>query len=93
MIAPFPSLSRRPDFVMSQLLPNATIKGNRKKRAVRRKRAEMITSFKIARPLLKQVRELAKKMDRTPSWIYREAVQSWVTFHAAKQKHEGADAN
>jgi predicted DNA-binding protein len=73
---------------MNQLLPKTTVKGLRKKRAIRRRRQEIITSVKITRTLYKQIQELAKRMDRTQSWIMREAVTSYVTFHSAKVKHE-----
>lgn len=76
---------------MNQLLPKTTVKGLRKKRAIRRRRQEIITSVKISRVLYGQIQELAKRMDRTQSWIMREAVTSWVTFHAAKKNVENND--
>jgi hypothetical protein len=77
---------------MNRLLTKATVEELRKKRALgRRRRQEIITSFKISRLLYRDVQILAKKMDRTQSWVYREAVQSWVTYHMARQKHEMDD--
>jgi hypothetical protein len=76
---------------MSRLLSKTTVKGLRKKRAMRRRRQEIITSFKMTRAMNKDVQFLAKKMDRTQSWILREAVQSWLTFHMARQQVEVSD--
>jgi Ribbon-helix-helix protein, copG family len=73
---------------MSRLLMQKTVKANREKRAVRRRRQEIITSVKISRALYQQIQELAKEMDRTQSWIMREAVQAWVTYQIASKKVE-----
>ena len=71
---------------MNQLLPNKTVNALRKKRAVRRRRQEIITSVKITRVLYRDIQMLAKKMDRSQSWVMREALQSWVVYHMARQK-------
>jgi len=76
--------------MMNQLLPNKTVNALRKKRAVRRRRQEIITSVKITRVLYRDIQMLAKKMDRSQSWVMREALQSWVVYHMARQKVEGA---
>ena len=76
---------------MNQLLPNKTVNALRKKRAVRRRRQEIITSVKITRALRRDIQMLAKKMDRSQSWVMREALQSWVVYHMARQKVEVSD--
>ena len=77
---------------MSQLLPQKTIKELRAKRAIRRRRQEILVSMRIPRVLYKQIQILGKKMDRTQSWIMREAVESWVTWKTAQKKVEHEDS-
>lgn len=71
---------------MSQLLPKKTLDRLREERRSRRKRVEVFTSVRISRATYEGVQELAKKMDRTQSWILREAIESWVTYHLAKKE-------
>ena len=78
---------------MSRLLPKKTVQQLRALRAVRRRRQEVITSFKMTYEMRRKLRDLAKKMDRTQSWIMREAVESYLTYHTAKKKVEHVDAD
>ena len=48
----------------------------------------VITSLRISRALRKKVRELAKRWDRTQSWVMQEAIESYVMFHMAKKRIE-----
>lgn len=74
---------------MSKLLRKTPMTEPRKQRVIGRRRQEIITSVKITRALYKQVQLLAKAMDRSQSWILREAITSWVTYHAAAIEKSG----
>jgi predicted DNA-binding protein len=77
---------------MNQLLPKHVTEGLRAKRAIRRRRQEILVSMRISRLLYKKIQLLAKKIDRTQSWVMREAVESWVTWKTAEKKVENADS-
>lgn len=71
---------------MSELLPKKTLDRLRKERSSKRKRVEVFTSVRLSRATYEGVQYLARKMDRTQSWIMREAIESWVTYHMAKKE-------
>jgi predicted transcriptional regulator len=48
----------------------------------------VITSLRINRAMRKKVRELAKRWNRTQSWVMQEAIESYVTFHMTKKRIE-----
>ena len=68
---------------MNRLLPQSTLDARRQKR---RRSSDVTTSVKLPRALDIALKREARKQQRSQSWIFREALQKYLTFRAAGEK-------
>lgn len=67
---------------MNRLLPKSTIDARKK----RRRSGDVTTSVKLPRSLDVALKREARRQQRSQSWIFREALQSYLTFRAVGEK-------
>lgn len=71
---------------MNRLLPKSAIAARKK----RRRSADITTSVKLPRALDVALKREAKKQQRSQSWIFREALQAYLTFRTMEKNHDAS---
>lgn len=67
---------------MNRLLPKSTLVARKK----RRRSTDITTSVKLPRSLDVALKREARKQQRSQSWIFREALQAYLTFRTVGEK-------